>query len=354
MPFKSCGYGSSVIPMTFKDLFDASPTDPRKLDAFSGQLDTRKLDGHRTIYRLGYHSMGIQYLPSGAYKGFLDEVSIGRVRAYQVQGPVLTQRTTLQQRPGLTLVWDKEMEHRVPVGTGLRLTIFQIEDTATETPMADMDRWRYEAQAAAGLLATVFDERFVQREVLEDALVFDNEGSLLFTMDRRSRVRSYMPRFLLEEQKGEADQLALLDFSEDTVATMVARWYLRAAETGPVPDSFVFLWTALEALVQDVEAPNVVKQIEKALTDAGLPLPDDEGTIGRIYGTRNLIVHQGAENPRYLRKGFYRLESITRVLLRARLSLARSWPATVGANDLPEPFKSGVDEAWMNPTTFMR
>ena len=337
--------------MTFIDRLSEFTSSPQKYDVFSKQLEPSSLRGRPTLYRLGFQSMEVQYLPPGTSANYLEDLVIGGVRVLQTRGPVLTQETSVEQKPGLKLVFEKELKTKVPVGDNLPLSIFEIRAFFGDDPVADMGQWRERALTTAGVLAIVFDERLVQREILEDALVL-NGDEVAGVIDTRARVRSFAPRFLLEGNERDVSQLAELALDADLVATSGVKWFLRAVQAGPTADAIVFLWIALEAIVENETGNTVAKKVTNALTDRGQSLPPDL-TIGRMYGVRSKIVHAGEEPPE-MRRSYYHLEQITRYLLRERLGLKRSWTATAGGIDLPEPFRTEVEEAWRNPITVMR
>ncbi|MDQ3954104.1 MAG: HEPN domain-containing protein [Actinomycetota bacterium] len=325
--------------------------DPRKVDLYASRHDGPKLAGSGSLYRIGFQSMQPNYAAPASLGPFFVQLTIGRVRVSQTEGPVRTQTTSVVQQPGLTLVWRKRVDMKLVVGDGLPLSVFEIEDTFGEQPHEDLRGWRQEALAAAGVLATLFDGRFVQREVFEDALVLSEGGSVRAGLDYNLGVRTFFPAAFFEQDAQAARSLESVDLSEDRTAATAAKWFLRGIQAGPTADAVVFLWIALEALVSDVRGKTVARRVENALLDSGEEVPP-ELNIGKLYGVRSKIVHAGEELP-WTQNAFHQLEAIARHLLRARLGVKPTWPPSPSVIPFPEPLKSQIAAAWKNPQTIM-
>jgi hypothetical protein len=165
------------------DLLGQRPEPNELIDAVSQGV--RDYVGRRCIYRLGFIAMEQPGMP--------ESIQVGRVKLRFGHGPLTTQRTTVVQRPGDQLVFDKTLEPFVVVGDGVPVTVLEIEETLPEDPQAAFDRWYAEAVGAAGVLSAVLDERLFQRPLLEDIVVFDAAGtSVDGAADARMRLRHYL------------------------------------------------------------------------------------------------------------------------------------------------------------------
>jgi hypothetical protein len=313
------------------------------------------LEGHPARYRLAFVAMEVPGLPS--------VVRVGPVEITQQAGPIWTQHTYIRQRPGWRPRYDKTMHQGyLQVGDGLQLTLAELPIVVPQSEHIyyALARWRDQVLAAVSILAAVLDERVAQRELLEDLIIYDSTGSRPWAaVDNLVRVRDFLPKKrVLSEQRRLLEGLKELDLSHDGPELGAARWYLRAAQSGPTPDAVVFLWIAMEALAPPTgkgDTRSEVRLVEDALEKAGLALDQLEFSVGRLAGLRGDIVHKGIEQPALLHEGFYELEFLTRLLLRHRLRVAEvSWPLTPNQSMLI-PWLQGVEQRLRNrPKTTMR
>jgi hypothetical protein len=143
------------------------------------------------------------------------------------RGPIRAQRTTMRQRHGFPIVFDKHMS-RDEVGDGELIALLSIR----EAPVPDeMDiafaRWRARALAAAGMVAAVLDERVVGTELFEDAVLL-RRGEFVLAADMRGQVRSqYLPRCV---PSPELDPRVELDAALGDEGTLVAGVVVDALE----------------------------------------------------------------------------------------------------------------------------
>lgn len=297
--------------------------------------------GHRCVYRLGHTAMDIPDLP--------DRLQVGRVALLRGIGPVTTQRTSVVQRPGDELMFDKTLDPFVSVADGLPLTMLEIENTLPDASVDEaIDRWYAEAAGVAGFVSALLDERLFQRPVLEDVLIFDEEGrEVIGAADARMRLRHFLPYPISEHEIEALDNLGSA-YRPDTPESAAARWYLRAAQSGPVADSVVFLWIAIDALL-GTDGDRVVPALHTRFEELEIDLTPLPITPGRLYGLRGDVVHGGKEQPANLREGFYVLEALTRALLRAALGLESLWPPQVGQPWSPLKDMEALEAPWANP-----
>ena len=276
------------------------------------------------------------------------EVLVGSARICQTIGPIRTQIVDIQQRPGRRPTHDKKMLH-VEVGDGLPVTLCEIPVMIPERQAIaiEMRGWRDQALAAVGILASILDERVAQEHILEDVVVLDETGIPFGALDVPTNVRTYQSANIVMNQHRQAiERLKSIDLANNDPGLAAVRWYLGAAQAGPVPDSIVALWIALEALTRPAGANksfDEVKGVENALQGAvpGLnPQLDLEPNIGRLYGLRSDVVHKGMEDPPLLREGYYTLEMIVRLLLRHHFGIGvYAWPARVDEPNLRSPWR---------------
>jgi hypothetical protein len=294
----------------------------------------RTLVGSSAVYRIGFTSMRVLDMP--------DELRIGRVFIRNLLGPLRTQRTTILQEPGFAPTFVKWMEYPF-VGTGRPLTVYSLDVTIPDDFQDARRLWRNEALSAAGFLAMMLDERIAQEQVMEDVTVFSH-GEILNRIDVEALVRTFEPSNPWFEEYGE--ELGRFVEADDRPRLRSAcRWYLRAASAGPTAEGYVLLWVALEALLPAQgggRSRNEVRELEGALqrADPNLdPRTMINPTIGRLAGLRAQIMHQGLESGEMITRGFYTLESLTRLLLRHEFGVTHGWPYFPAESMLREPFR---------------
>lgn len=297
-------------------------------------------EGRRCLYRLAFYGMELPELPA--------ELAVGRVKISQVTGPLHTQRTSVVQRPGDALVFEKHLHPLVSVGHSQPLTLLEIEEYVQRDLADQIDRLHAEATATAGMVAGLLDERLFQRPALEDLLLFDESGSeLVGAIDARLRLRHFLPFPFTEHEAASLEQLGR-QLHANTPEAAAARWYLKATQAGPTADGIVYMWIAIDALLGS-EGERVVRAIHDRFAELDIDLSPLPLSPGRLYGIRGEIVHKGLEQPEHLRDGFYMTETLTRVLLRAALGLESSWPFQVGQASSPFKDMQQVEESWRNP-----
>lgn len=258
-----------------------------------------------------------------------DSFQVGNVRVENVSGPIETQRTTILQEAGFEPSFIKWMEHP-KVGAGRPITVYSLDVILPDDIMSATDAWRSEALAVAGFLAMFLDERLAQEELFEDVSVLDPNGTVLARLDVVPLVRTFEPThpWLPEFE----EELVRFEASQATPGLRAAcRWYLRAVMAGPTADGFVLLWVAVEALLPapgGARSRNEVRAVEAALQRADPKLDPKaiDPTVGRMAGLRAQIVHQGVESNPTIKNAFYTLESLVRLLLRFKFSVAGGWP----------------------------
>jgi len=325
--------------MSFRDLY---PHRSGEADDFEDEVSGQMPDysGRKVVYRLGFQSMEIDGMP--------DCIELGRVAIHQVDGPVLTQRTWASQRAGVPLVFDKHMETGIEVGRGLRLSICQITGELVPGPVTgQLNAWRNEVLTAVGLLASFLDERIAQEELFEDLIVYDAAGAEPKAGGDVHRLRRhFLPYPVHDEQRAAVDRLAATNATTDNALSSAARWYLRGVRMGPQPDAIVSLWTAIEALLGP--SGNRRRQLEEALT----PLVDLSAftmSVAQLVRLRAAVVHHGNERPDRLDEGYYHLEGIIRILMRAHLDDEGAWPINPDPDAWDPPANQEIREMWSRP-----
>lgn len=219
------------------------------------------LVGRHGVYRLGFTSMQVLYMPA--------QLRIGRVAVENLVGPLETQRTTIVQEPGFQPTFVKWMEHS-SIEAERPLTVFSLDVVVPDDVSSALASWRNEATAAAGFLAMLLDERVAQKQILEDFTVFDADGERIARIDRESLVRTFDPSHPWFDEFGdELDRF--LGVEAEPRLRAACRWYLRAATAGPTPDGFILLWVAIETLLPAPgggRSRNEVGEIESAIQGA--------------------------------------------------------------------------------------
>ncbi len=251
-----------------------------------------------------------------------------------------SQFTEIRQRHQLPFYFDKRMA-RLPIGEGDLLAVLQISsDEQPEDLDSAFSAWRQRALAAAGLLASVLDERVAGEELFEDLLLLRN-GEFVGAADRRSRVRGFLPFEVNTGDRAALDQLAGLSLDEASDIARAARLYRRAANEGPTADAFAMLWVAAECFSEQRTLSR--KEIEAALEDSGLNPAGLPISVGRLIGLRAKVQHHGVEDDDQLRDAYYEMEAIVRCLIRQRAQLVGGWwPAADDPASFAEPFDAAV------------
>lgn len=266
------------------------------------------------VYRLG--------LACNPPPGLPESLSVGDTTIDFVVGPVRAQQTEMRQRFGLPIVFDKSMQ-RLDFGAGEVIAVVSIQESPVPDDLeAGFARWRARALAAAGLLASVLDERVVGRELFEDALFLRN-GAFVGAADLRAMVRSFLPFNVNESDLEALEQLAGISADESSRVARAARLYLRAALEGPTADAYAMLWVAAECFSQH-RSPSR-KDIEKSLSDAGLDPSGLPVSIGRLIELRGKIQHHGVEADDRLKTAFYEMEAVVRTLIRQEAKIRGGW-----------------------------
>ncbi|MBI5310356.1 MAG: hypothetical protein HZB14_04930 [Actinobacteria bacterium] len=286
----------------------------------------------RVLYRLGLQSDPVPGLP--------DQLKVDDVTIEFVDGPIRTQITEMRQRHGLPIEFDKSMR-REDLGANSRIALLSIE--AAPVP-ANLDSaftsWRSRALAAAGLLASILDERVVGAELLEDAVLF-RDDEVLGGVDMRTRVRSYLP---LEVRRSDLETLAELQgisLSESSAAARAARLYRQAMLEGPTADAYAMLWVAAECFSEH-RTPSR-KDIEAALVQAGLDPAGLPVHVGLLIDLRAEIQHHGVEDHDNLAIAFYEMEAVVRALIRQNSQTHGGWPPLPNnPGTFSDPFDSAV------------
>lgn len=213
-----------------------------------------------------------------------------------------------------------------------------------------------------GLLAAVLDERVAQEVLSSDLLVFDALGAtVVATVDHVTDVRTFQSaNGMLQPHVQALEAIGpSADLESESPLQLGARWYLRAAQDGPVADAIVFFWIALEALSKPPFGTRLthadasrsdVAWVEQAVAAAGVDPTAFVPSIGRCAGVRAEVVHSGRTQPGELRPAYYVLEQITRLLLREQLHLGElGWPLPPDVSNLKEPYRSKAEELHREP-----
>jgi hypothetical protein len=252
----------------------------------------------------------------------------------------------------------------VEVGRHYVLTVAELDVAAPPDLAHAMVQWRDQTLAAVGLVAAVLDERLALEELVEDFIVFEPSGAPIAAADHVQLERTFPPMTgFLSDHRESLETLSQLDFSEDDPRFAAARWYLKAAQLGPVADAVVFLWIALEALAKPRYGTRLTPQeqsrrdvawVELALAETGFDVSTLVPSVGRLAGLRAQIVHGGLEQPQLLDQGYYALEWITRLLLRHCFGVTPetpAWPLSPADVNLKEPYRAVALEAMKEPRT---
>jgi hypothetical protein len=298
------------LPQTAAHLL--TPLDTTPMDARMGAAALK--NGDTVVYRMGLRSMPVLNLP--------DRLDVGGVRAELVDGPVLAQFTHVRQRPGLPIRFDKHMVHEL-VGAGERILVLSVVDSPLPDDVeAAFLLWRSRAQAAAGTLATVLDERVAGDVLFEDAIVLAN-GTPVGALDMRERIRTFLPLEVTALDQPALATLTQVPLGDGSGVARAARLYRRAALEGPTADAYVMLWVAAESLL-DTPQPRKV-DLDAVLAEAGMDPDAMPLHTGLLIGLRGKIVHEGLEDHERLRMAYYEMEAVVRVLIRRAAGIQGGW-----------------------------
>jgi hypothetical protein len=281
----------------------------------------------QVLYRLGLRALPVPGLPP--------HLVVGDVMVDFLDGPIRAQQTAVRQRHGLPLTFDKHMS-RPEVGQGELVALLSIRSQLVpEDVDAALEKWRARALAAAGLIASILDERVVGEELFEDA-VFLAAGAYVGAIDRRANVPSYLPFEVNAADRAALEDLAPLAVEETSRTARAARLYRRATIEGPTADAYAMLWVAAECF-SDRSTPSR-QEIEGALLEAGI---NPEGLplhVGLLIALRGRVQHQGFEDLETLRTAFYEMEAVVRVLIRRDLRITAGWWPVRDPQAFAEPF----------------
>ncbi len=344
--------------MAFKDLFPFKTQPPDETGEFevapTSSVSKRaplrpgagpnEFEGRRAYFRLAFKAMPVP--------GFPDEIRVGAATVAQTPGPIWTQRTHVLQRPGWRPVYLKDVEQGLlEVGEGYHLTVCQLEVTVPRDLSQALSVWRDEALGATSVVVALLDERVAQEELAEDLILLDEASvEAVAVVDQATKLRKFPATTkVMQAHESALATLVDVDTAADDPRLAAGRWYLRAAQAGPTPDSIVFLWIALEALARPCYGYKLTKEekrrtdvawVEIALREAGLDPADIEPGVGRLAGLRAAVVHGGIENPPLLHEGFRTLEQLARLLLRHRLGTGPyGWPLSPDENNMRSPLR---------------
>lgn len=214
-----------------------------------------------------------------------DRLQFGRVALVRGTGPVTTQRTSVVQRPGDELVFEKTLDPFVTVGDALPLTLLEIEDTLLGPSVDEaIDRWYAEAAGVAGFVSALLDERLFQRPVLEDVVIFDEEGrEVIGAADARMRVRHFLPYPISDHELEALDNLGA-DVPAGHPGIGRSPLVSSSSSVGsPVADGVVFLWIAVDALL-GTDGERVVPALHARFDELEIDLPPCRSPPGGFTG----------------------------------------------------------------------
>lgn len=212
----------------------------------------------------------------------------------------------------------------VRVGEGQVVTVADVEVTIEENEVNRlMERCRQEALADIGLLAACLDERVGTEILSENLYVLDAGDAPMLVADRVVRRRTFVPSSNVNPLTQQLlSTLGDLTDKDRKAYGFGARWFQKAVTLGPTPDAVVMLWAAAEGLAQNYcvrvlrTGAKGVKAIESAVAHLGHDISDFPISIGRVFGVRSEVVHQGTESHDHMDDAYYELEMVVRLLLR--------------------------------------
>ncbi|HEV7773185.1 MAG TPA: hypothetical protein VGO48_07885 [Conexibacter sp.] len=294
------------------------------------RADTASAD--EVVYRLALRALPVPGLP--------ERLAIGDVHVTFVHGPVRAQQTVMRQRHSIPPVFDKHMA-RPELADRDFLAVFSL---GPEPLPEDFDKafraWRAHTLAAAGLLASILDERVAGEEVFEDAVLL-SRGNPIGAADMRGLVRSFLPFDVHRGDLRVLENLASFSLSESSAATRAARLYRRAVLEGPTADAYALLWMATECF-SDHRSPSR-KDIEHALRTDGIDPDELPVHVGLLIDLRGKIQHHGLEEADTLRQAYYEMEMVVRTLIRQEAGIKGGWwPAPNNAGAFSAPFDTAM------------
>lgn len=316
--------------MPVDNLLPPLAEDPR--DVRGPWPDENAAEADEVVYRLGLKAVPVPGLP--------DTTTIDDIEVAFVHGPVRAQKTDVRQRHKLPVVFDKRMT-RDDVGEGELMAIFSLRRSPVPEDLEEAFRaWRARALAAAGMLATVLDERVAGEECFEDAVLLRG-GEFVGAADMRGSIRTLLPFEVNAADRSALDQLRVVSLSEASAVARAARLYRRAALEGPTADAYAMLWVAAECFSEH-RSPSR-KDIETALEESGLNPEGLPISVGRLIELRGKIQHHGLEEDDRLRTAYYEMEAVVRALIRREMHLRGGWwPAPDNPAGFAEPFDHAV------------
>lgn len=312
------------------------PLDSAPRDAVEADDPLERADA--VVYRIGLRAMPVLNLP--------DRLDVGAVRVDLVRGPVLAQRTTMSQRAGvLPATFDKHMV-RESVGDGEQLLILSIHESVVPDDVeASFLLWRQRAEAAAGALAAVLDERVVGTRIFEDVILVSG-SEVIGAMDMQERVRSYLPLDVTAIDRPALEALNDVKLGDGSIAR-AARLYRRAALEGPTADAYVMLFVAAESLLETRQPRK--SDLDALLAEGGIDPSALPLHTGLLIDLRGKIVHEGLEDHERLRIAFYEMEAVVRVLIRKAAGIRGGWWPTHDIAAYAHPWPERLDARNLRP-----
>ena len=166
----------------------------------------------------------------------------------------------------------------------------------------------------------VLDEKFYEGPVnTHDMKMLWDEGPRTLTVSP-----GITPSELLEGLASDMSFAQQLNPEKRTRFQLASRWYRRGCEAMNLADKFLFWWTVLE-IFPGQGTTNIVRSVKRVLSEqvCSQLSPQEVGDklrIGRIYGERKRIVHEGrafvAFDDQQFQELLKRLQAITAVCLR--------------------------------------
>ena len=240
-------------------------------------------------------------------------------------------------RPSQAMMTLGERSINVPQGPCIL-----VEVEADPTVESERQRVALRVTEVASLITLrfphVLDEKFYEGPVnTDDMKMLWDEGPRTLTVSPE-----VTPIQLSEGLASDMSFTQQLSPEKRTRFQLASRWYRRGCEAMNLADKFLFWWTVLE-IFPGQGTTNIVRSITQVLSDqvCSQLSPQEVGDklrIGRIYGERKRIVHEGrafvAFDDQQFQELLKRLQAIAAVCLRLLCGLAPS-------EDLQEFINSG-------------